>query len=141
MKKKLLFGFTTAVCGLLLLTGCGSSNKVVCSSTLESTTGKKVEYEVTAEIDSDNKIKSVTAAFIYESEEDANDAYDSFKERKASVEAEGEILDYDVTKSGKKLIVGSTGEFEKLIGYSKDDFVKELTTDDESTTGMKFTCE
>ena len=71
--KKVFIGLIGFGCGLLLLTGCGSSNKVVCS--LSST---DEDAEVTADIIAtieDDKVKGVSAKMMFDTEANASTFY------------------------------------------------------------------
>ncbi len=132
MNKKIL-GLLGIGCGLLLLTGCGSSgDKVVCTAT-ESEGGMSMTAEVTAKL-KDNKVDSAEAAIVFDSEETASQYYgmlalvESFSEdgKKLGAKLDGKKV---TIENFANVIEEEADEEEgteavKVIGESKEDFIK-----------------
>jgi hypothetical protein len=116
--KKSIFSLLILFAGVLLLTGCGSSNKVVCTVKLE--TNDMESQELTAELDKDNKVEKIQLVISYTSKDAAKTDYESAKSYYGdSISQSGKkITVKDLqTKSGWKDIVGKTKE--EFIEYAK----------------------
>ena len=114
--RKYLFSLLVFGFGVLFLTGCGSSNKVVCTYKGDSGEVPSSE-EITAELDSDGKVVRIDGYLIYSSEDDAKNDF-------AYVEA---IYGDSVSLDGKKIMVKNlqnSDEWGSLVGYTKDEFIK-----------------
>lgn len=145
--KKVFFSLT-AVLGVLLLTGCGSSNKVTCSAEVEES-GKTYKGEIVAKLDGDNKVKDASITMEFETEDDASQYYSTYQMiinfAKQFAQEGQEVPEINIKKDGKKVIISdyaafaktnSEEESEELIGMSKEDFIKKM----ESDTEPKWTC-
>lgn len=143
MKKGLLL-LLVSVFGLTLLTGCGgSSKKVTCTAKIESSGDSAGgSAEIVAELDDSDKVKGVSATMKFESEEEASQAYGMMSFVNAMIEQQGEGDKIDVKLDGKTLTINNFDAYagmdseEKLIGMSKEDFIKAMEADEE----MKATC-
>ena len=135
MKKYCLMAF----CALLLLvvTGCGNKNQVVCTASINEA-GMNIKAEVTGELDKDNKIASVIVSYDLGSKETANQYCQLFK---LSENADKGIK---VNCSGSKVTIEGLASMDmdskedKVIGLTKDEFIKKATETEEA--GVKFTC-
>ena len=137
MKK---FYFVT-LCAVLLfvVTGCGNKNQVVCSASMNEG-GMNIKAEVVGQLDKDNKISSVTVSYDLGSKESADQYCQIFKMMENSEKG------IKVNCSGSKVIVDGLAsmdvdaedEEDKVIGLTKEEFIKRATETDEA--GVKFTC-
>ena len=133
MKKYFLVVFCAAL--LFVVTGCGSKNEMKCTGTMEEN-GQKVEAEVTAEFDKDDKLTTVTMVEDLGDKEKADQfcaMYNAF----ASQMPEG----VSVSCSGSKVTIKGfekmdDEEEESVIGKSKEEFKKAM---EEQSEG-KLTC-
>lgn len=148
--KKLYLGAVVGASALLLLTGCGSGNKVNCTASFEEG-GHKYTGELIADLDNDDKVKDLSASMTFETEEDADQFYSMYESlinmAKQYAEEGQEVPEINIKKDGKKVIIsdyaaleemGSDEDGEKLIGMSKDDFIKKIESDE--SDGTKWTC-
>lgn len=146
--KKLYLGAVAGVSALALLTGCGGSkNQVVCSATMEED-GQKATAEVVAELDSNDKIKDATISYKFDDQDAADQFYSMYQMLVSMSEQSGEKLDIDIKKSGKTITISNYAaleamqsedeDSEKLIGMSKDDFIKKVESD--NSDGAKWSC-
>lgn len=122
MKKFLVLSLA-----VLLLAGCGKSNKVVCSGKVEEG-GETYEAKITGYLEND-KIKSVDAEMVFTSEETAKTMCGLMSLANGMAEEDGQKL--DVKCDGKKMTIkgfdklDSTEEDEsKLTNATKEDFIK-----------------
>ncbi len=146
--KKMYLGAITGMCGLLLLTGCGSGNKVTCSSEFEES-GHKFSSEIVASLDGDNKVKDVSASMTFENADDAEQFYSMYQgilDMAKSYGGEEEVPKIDIKKEGNKIIIDNFAEFEKMssdddsaniIGMTKEDFIKQIESDEEEKWSCK----
>ena len=129
MKNKFYLGLIGVGCGLLFLTGCGSSNKVTCTATQEED-GKKMSAEIVATLDGD-KVKSVAATLEFDSEETASQYYGFISLANAFAEEGGEKIDAKL--DGKKIVVNNyekMSEQGEIAGLTKDEFIKKMEADE-----------
>lgn len=148
--KKLYLGAVAGASALLLLTGCGSSSKVNCKADFEEE-GHKYKGEIIAELDSNDKVKDVSASMTFESADDADQFYTMYQQMinmaKQFAEEGQEIPEINIKKSGKTITISdyaalekmsSSEETEAIIGLKKDEFIKKIesNTDD----GAKWSC-
>lgn len=134
MKKYLLVVFGA----LLLVTGCGKKNQVVCTASM-SEGGMNMEAEVVGELDKDNKISSVTVTYDLKDKSTADSYCSLFKmatnsEKGVSVECSGT----KVIMKGLEGLDTDSDEEDKVIGLTKEEFIKKATETEEE--GVKFTC-
>ena len=148
--KKLQLGAVVGVSALVLLTGCGGSgNKVNCTANFEEE-GHKYKAEMIAELDND-KVKDLSASMTFESADDADQFYSSYQAiinmAKQYAEEGQEIPEIDIKKSGKTITISNyaaltstidSEDGEKLIGITKDEFIKKVESMDED--GVKWSC-
>lgn len=129
--KKVFMGLISFGCGVLLLTGCGSSNKVVCSL---STTDE--DAEITADIIAtieDDKVKGVSAKMVFDTEANASTFYGFLTIAQQYSE---EKINLDAKLDGKTISIGDYSymieqeaneedgiEEIKVIGKSKQSFI------------------
>ena len=135
MKKYFLVVFCAAL--LFVVTGCGSKNEMKCTGTMEEN-GQKVEAEVTAEFDKDDKLVDATIVEDLGSEETAKQLcslYQTFSSEMpegVSVSCSGS----KVTIKGFAKMNDSEDEEDKMIGLTKEEFKTKM----ESETEGKVTC-
>ena len=133
MKKYFLVVF----CALLLfiVTGCGSSNQVKCTGSMEED-GQKFEAEVIGEFDKDDKLTTVTMIEDVGDKEKADQVcamYNAF----ASQMPEG----VKVSCSGSKVTITGYEKMDEededqIVGKTKDEFKKLMEEESEG----KLTC-
>ena len=136
MKKYFLVVF----CALLLfvVTGCGNKNQVVCKATMTES-GITMNAEVIGDLDNDNKIKDVTVVYDLNNSETADQYCSLFKmfedsENGVSVSCSGS----KVTIKGLSSMDISDDDEDKVIGLTKEEFIKKATEENED--GINFTC-
>ena len=113
VRNKLLVGAVTAVCGLFLLTGCGGSgNKVTCTMEQDGN-----EAEIVAELDDDDKVKSLTATMTFADEDTAKESYEYIEQFVESAKLKGKTI----TISDYAEMTGSNA-----VGKTKAEFVEML---------------
>ncbi len=140
MKKGLLLVFVS-VFGLVLLTGCGGSgNKVTCSADLKEGDEKYGTAEITAEFDDSDKVKSVSMVMNLKDEDTAQQVYAMFTLANSFTEDESQKIDAKL--DGKKITISnyeamSSDDEEKIVGMSKDDFIKKMEADEEMNAKCK----
>lgn len=121
MKKTLVMVFGALL--LVSLTGCGNKNQIKCTAE-QTQSGITMKSEVTAELDSNDKIKSVSAAIDFGSKEMASamcTMYNSAPEEGLSVSCDGskmKINDFE------KYVSADSDSEAKIVGISKDEFKK-----------------
>ena len=115
------------VAGLLLVSGCGSKNEVVCTGS-SSEDGMNLTMKVTATI-KDEKVSAAKAVMTFDSKEMA-DAYCGIFNLASSLTEDGEKI--DVKCDGKDVIFNDYSQFadseDQIIGMSKEDFIKAMET-------------
>ena len=120
MKKTLVMVFGALL--LVSLTGCGAKNQVKCTST-STELGMEMKTEVIADLDKDNNIKALSATIDFGSKETANTMCSLYKlseQEGLSVSCSGSKM----TIKGYDKMISDEDDDVKLIGMSKDDFVK-----------------
>ena len=143
MKKGLLLLFVS-VFGLVLLTGCGDSGKkVTCTADMEGEDGKKAgTAEIVAELDDSDKVKAVSATMEFDDADYASQAYGMISLMNAFMEGQEDAVKIDAKLDGKKLTINNfdaymdSDEETKMIGMTKDDFIKAMESNEE----MKASC-
>ena len=120
---------------LLLLTGCGSQ-KVTCTATMTEE-NEKYELKIVADI-KDNKINSGSIVMKFENKDTA-DQFCSLYEAINSLAEDDKKIDYkcngnEVTFSSLEFLEDGEEEEEKVIGMTKDDFVKKFQEEFEGGT-------
>ena len=130
MKKYLL----VVLCALLLVvvTGCGSKNTVVCSGKIEG-----YEAELTAEFDDNDKLTTVTAVEDVGSKE----AADQMCALSSLFEAQGVTVSCSgskVTIKGFEKMTDSEDEDDvKMVGLTKEEFKKAMEEESEGQVTCK----
>lgn len=124
MKKYLL----VLVCAVLLfVTGCGNKNQVKCSQSITES-GITMKAEVVADLDKDNKITDVSVVYDLGDKSTA-DSFCSLM--KLSIDSsKGQSIDCSgskITLKGLDSLDNEEEDSEKVIGQTKDDFVKKAT--------------
>ncbi len=128
--KKLVIFLCCAVM-LLVVTGCGKKNQVVCSKTAEEE-GQKMTVEVTVDFDSSDKATNASMVYDFEDKTLAETFCNLFKEsdQKDNISCSGTkitIKDLDAFEDEEE------EDSEKVVGQSKEDVLK--TAEEEG-----FTC-
>lgn len=126
------------IVGTLFLTGCGG-NKVVCSSTIKED-GHTYGMKITAKM-KDNKVSSIDAEMNFDTEDSANEMCSTLALINGFTSNDNEKLDYKC--SGKKITIKNyeklaSSDDDKLVGLTKDEFVKTMTED--TSEDNKVTC-
>jgi hypothetical protein len=118
--------FLMVLCALLLLvvTGCGNKNQVVCTGSM-SEGGVEVKAEMVAEFDKDDKLTTVTVTEDLGDKEKADQMCALFK---AFVPADSGV---DISCSGSKVTIKgyenmADDEEDKMIGMTKEEFKKAM---------------
>lgn len=148
--KKYCFTFIALLCFTFLLTGCGSSNKMVCSGDFEDEGEKHGTTEITAEFE-EGKVKKVSAEMIFDNNEYASQAYSmvelfiKLSEQEAAQKGV-EAPKLNARLDGKKVVIddyagfmdnsSSSEESSGVIGMSKDEFKKFVA----DTYDNQYTC-
>ena len=159
--KKIYFGVISLV-AVLLITGCGSSNKVVCTASIDEQ-GQKYDAEMTAKFDENDKIENVSFTMTFTTEEEAKLIYRQYEEMMRLAEQfaqQGQqVPQFEIKNDGKKITIGDYAAFVKLayegmeqpgaqedapkrepkdelMGMNKDTFKKNMESDPEA----KWTC-
>lgn len=122
MKK--LFGLS--LISLLVLTGCGSSNSLTCTGSAEEN-GQKVEMELKANFDKDDKLESAKATMTFDDEETAEQMCKLFEMANGAVEDDQKI-DYEC--NGKKVTIDGYEKMLEMKEITKDEFKKEMESDE-----------
>lgn len=125
MKK--LFGLS--LISLLVLTGCGSSNSLTCTGSAEEN-GQKVEMELKADFDKDDKLESVKATMTFDDEETAKQMCSLFELANGAAEDDQKI-DYEC--SGKKVTIKGYEKMLEMEGTTKEEFKKEMESEEDVT--------
>ena len=126
MKNK-LFALLIIGFGLLLLTGCGSSDdKIVCTSS-EEDFGITIDAEIVAKL-KDKKVDSVSAEFVLDTEENAEALYSLLGGEDSGAKVEGT----KVIVSDFSGMLNSLDEETTVIGMAKEDFIKLIEEKDYS---------
>ena len=147
--KKLYLGAVAGLGSLLVLTGCGGSkNQVKCTAKVDEE-GQKATAEVIAELDSNDKIKDATISYEFEDQSAADQFYSMYQMLVGMSDQSEEDLKIDIKKSGKKITISNYAAFEamesedddseKMIGMSKEDFIKKVESGSED--GLNWKCE
>lgn len=127
------------VVGTLLLTGCGGK-KVVCTSEVKDVTGS-YKMNITANL-KDNKVSKLSAEMKFEDDNAAEQMCSMLKAFSSLIEG-NEKLDYKcngkkITVNNYNLLVDSDDDSDKVIGITKDEFIKKM--EESSTDEEKVTC-
>ena len=130
MKKFLVLSL-----GVLLLAGCGKSNKVTCSGDVEEG-GQKYSMKVTGYLEND-KVKTIDAVMEFSSKEEAQTMCGLMSLANGFAEKEKQKI--DVKCDGKKMTikgfekVDSNDEGEsKLANLTKEEFIKYFQDESEN---------
>ena len=136
MKKYFLVVFCAFL--LFVVTGCGNKNQVVCSASMNEA-GMTMKADLIGELDKDEKISSVTIVYDLNDSKTAETYCNLFKM------AEDKEKGVTVDCSGSKITIKGLASMdmddedgEKVIGLTKDEFIKKATEQEED--GVKFTC-
>lgn len=136
MKKYFLVGFCAVL--LFAVTGCGNKNQVVCTASM-SEAGMNIKAEVIGELDKDDKIASVTVSYDLGDKATADQYCQLFKlSENADEGIKVNCSGSKVTIEGLASMDMDSDEGEKVIGLTKDEFIKKATETEEA--GVKFTC-
>ncbi len=108
---------------LVVLVGCGNKNQVKCTGEMNEG-GMKIKAEVVADLDGDNKVKDATIVYDLGDAKAAETYCSIFKMME---DAEKGI---SVSCSGSKITIKGAAQMdegdEKIVGSTKDDFVKAM---------------
>ncbi len=113
--KKSIFSLLIVFVGVLLLTGCGSKKDVVCTVKLENS--KITSQELSAELDSDKKVKTIELAIYYSDSESAKTDFETAKSYYGDL----------IKLSGKKIIVTdlqTKSGWKDQVGKTKEEFIE-----------------
>ena len=128
MRKYILLLFV----GLFLLSGCGNK-EVVCTGE-EDLEGENVKAEIVAKLE-DDKVDSVSATMIFDSEDSANQMCSIFDLYNSSIENDDYKI--DVSCDGTKMTFNNYTELlsleddsDSIIGMSRDDFIQAMEEDE-----------
>ena len=119
--------FLIAVVGILLLTGCGKSNQVTCTTSMEEG-GLKMQVSVIADLDDSGKVAKVA----YE--------YDFGDSKTAEQYCSLIQLSYSDAKcSGSKITIPDATSMleeggQKVVGMTKDEFINYAKAESTSVT-------
>ncbi len=125
MKKKL--SIALAACAVVLMTGCGKTDKLTCTNE-QSFGSATLKTEAVITFKDDYATKTVTTMVAeFDSEDTANSFADNYKDKE----------DYEVKQDGSKVTITQTQTVSKdsaKADENKKDYVKEYLE------GKSFTC-
>lgn len=108
---------------LVVLVGCGNKNQVTCSGEMNEG-GMTIKAEVIADLDADNKVTDATVVYDLGDETTATTYCSFFKLMEDSSKG------ISISCSGSKITIKGYAQMEdgdeKLVGTTKDDFVKAM---------------
>lgn len=143
MKKSLLV-FIIGCISIIVLTGCGDSEKkVTCSTDLKLDGEKYGTSEVIALLDKSDNVKSAKVIITIDDKKEAENLYDYYKVHDDNTEDEN--MKYGVSINKNKITIDhfelfytQNGSDVKIIGMSKKSFKDMLETTAKSKTVCKY---
>ncbi len=129
MKKKYLLSLIGISCGIILLTGCGSKEKLVCTQSQGTDENGSTEIVATLE---DDKVTKVEIGFVFESAEEAKEEYEKSKDSSMAKSFQLKLSGNKIiAQNGEKMFGGNFEDEEgtpnkKVIGMTKQEFIDEV---------------
>ena len=117
MKK---YGIIALVFGVILITGCGNGNKVVCSGT-EKMDQTKIEIKVIGKLKND-KVISVSNERTFADEKDVETYCEGLKRVNDAALSDDAKIDYEC--KGKKVVIKQS--FSEDSAASKNSFIESM---------------
>lgn len=119
--------FLIAVVGILLLTGCGKSKQVTCTTSMKEG-GISMQVSIIADLDDSEKVTKVAAEYDFGDSKTAEQYCSLIKLSYSDAQCSGSKI--TIPDATSMLGSGST----KVIGMTKDEFVTYAKADSQNVT-------
>ena len=123
MKKYLIFLLCIS---LIIITGCGKDNKLVCSKTTKQG-DKTISLELVYDLDKDDIAKEASMVYDFGDEELAKNFCSAYKQKgkDSKISCSGSRI----TVSGLGILDNESSESNSMIGKTKDEIISMAFTD------------